>query len=79
MKSKLKVDSFSIQKFSIGAPSAEINAKNVPDGSFWTVQKQFDLLGLKITAIYPFSQENEARFSQFDSNSQQPLKVINFR
>ena len=41
MKAKSIGDSFSTQKFSIGAPSAEINAENVPDGNFgcfWTVQ-----------------------------------------
>ena len=41
MKAKSIGDSFSTQKFSIGVPSAEINAENVPDGNFgcfWTVQ-----------------------------------------
>ena len=41
MKAKSIGDSFSTQKFSIGAPSAEINAENVPDGNFgcfWKVQ-----------------------------------------
>ena len=46
-----------------------IKRKNIQK---WTLPED-----LKITAIYPFSLENEARFSQFDSNSQQPLNIIN--
>ena len=41
MKAKSIGDSFSTQKFSIGSPSPEINAENVPDGNFgcfWTLQ-----------------------------------------
>ena len=41
MKAQSIGDSFSTQKFSIGAPSVDINAEKVPDGNFgcfWVVQ-----------------------------------------
>ena len=41
MKAQSIGDSFSTQKFGIGASSADINAEKVPDGNFgyfWAVQ-----------------------------------------